>query len=89
MSSRQMGTWPQLIGCALFKIWSLILDGELKNRIEYSTGRLSVQMVLAEILKIAEEVQNTLKGKLGRLRQKSEAESGLKDDSKYSDCRST
>ena len=28
MSSRQMGTWPQLIHCALFKIWSLILDGE-------------------------------------------------------------
>ena len=49
----------------------------------------SVQMVLTENLKIAEEVQNTLKGKLGRIRQKSEAESGQKDDSKYSDCRST
>ena len=36
MSSRQMGTWPQLIGCALFKIWSLISDSELKSRRGYS-----------------------------------------------------
>ena len=37
-----MGTWPQLIGCALFEIGSLILDGELKSRRGYSTGRLEV-----------------------------------------------
>ena len=37
-----MGTWPQLIGYALFKIWSLISDCELKSRRGYSTGRLGV-----------------------------------------------
>ena len=42
MSSKQMGTWPQLIGCALFEIWSLISDCELKSRKGYSTGRLEV-----------------------------------------------
>ena len=46
MSSRQIGTWPQLIGCALFEIWSLILDCELKNRKGYSTGSLEVYEVL-------------------------------------------
>ena len=45
MSSRQVGTWPQLIGYALFEIWSLILDGELKNRIGYLAGRLSVVVI--------------------------------------------
>ena len=81
MSSRQIGTCPQLIGYALFEIWSLILDGELKNRQGYSMRRLSVQMVPTENQKIAEEVQNTWKGKLGRLRQMNEAGSGQKNDS--------
>ena len=49
MSSRQMGTWPQLIGCALFEIWSLISDGELRSRKGYSTGRLEVYEILTEI----------------------------------------
>ena len=48
VSSRQMGTWPQLIGCALFKIGSLILDCKLKNRRGYSTGRLEVCEILTE-----------------------------------------
>ena len=42
MSSRWIETWPQLIGYALFEIWSLILDGELKSRRGYSTRRLEV-----------------------------------------------
>ena len=42
VSSRQMGTWPQLIGCALFEIGSLISDCELRSRRGYSTGRLEV-----------------------------------------------
>ena len=54
MSSRQMGTWPQLIGCALFEIWSLISDCELRNRKGYSTGRLEVYEVLTENQKLAE-----------------------------------
>ena len=54
MSSRWMGTWPQLIGCALFEIWSLILNCELKGRKEYSTGRLEVYEVLTENWKMAE-----------------------------------
>ena len=45
MSSGQIGTWPQLIGCTLFEIWSLISNSELKNGQGYSTRRLSVQMV--------------------------------------------
>ena len=48
MSSRQMGTWPQLIGCALFEIWSLISDGELRSRKGYSTGGLGVCEILME-----------------------------------------
>ena len=48
MSSRQMGTWPQLIGCALFEIGSLISDGELRSRRGYSTGRLEVYEVSTE-----------------------------------------
>ena len=44
ISSRQIGTWPQLIGCALFDIRSLILEGEFKEQIGYSTERLNVQM---------------------------------------------
>ena len=54
MSSRQMGTWPQLISCALFEIWSLILDCELRSRKGYSTGRLKVYEVLIENQKMAE-----------------------------------
>ena len=64
MSSRQVGTWPQLIGCALFEIWSLISDCELKNRKRYSTKRLGVQQVLTENQKIAEGIPRHL----GRLR---------------------
>ena len=55
MSSRQMGTWPQLIGCALFEIWSLISDCELKNRKGYSTGRLEVYEISMENQKLVEE----------------------------------
>ena len=55
MSSRWMGTWPQLIGYALFEIGSLILDCELKSRKGYSTGRLEVSEVSAENQKLAEE----------------------------------
>ena len=44
MSSRQIGTWHQLIDCALFKIWSLILEGELKEQKGYLTGWLSAQI---------------------------------------------
>ena len=76
MSNRQMGTWPQLIGCALFEIWSLISDSELKEQIGYSTGRLSVQEISMDRRRIAEEFQDTWKGELGRLRQMSETESG-------------
>ena len=76
MSSRQMGTWPQLIGCTLFEIWSLILECKLKEQIGYSTRRLSAQMISAENQKIAEGVEDTWKGKLGRLRWMSEAENG-------------
>ena len=55
MSSRQMGTWPQLIGCAaLFKICSLILDSELKSRRGYSTGRLEVCEILTENQKMVQ-----------------------------------
>ena len=54
ISSRQMGTWPQLMGCALFKILSL--DG------------------LTEIWKLAEGIQNTWEGELGRFRWMSETE---------------
>ena len=53
MSSRQMGTWPQLIGCAFFEIWSLISDGELKSRKGYSTERLEVYEVSTENQKLA------------------------------------
>ena len=49
MSSRQMGTWPQLIGCALFEIGSLISDGEFRSRRGYSTGRLEVYEVSTEV----------------------------------------
>ena len=80
MSSRWMGTWPQLIGCALFEIWSLISDYELKEQNGYSTGRLSVQETLMDKQKMAEGFQDTQKGELGRLRQMGEAESGGKDD---------
>ena len=59
MSSRQMGTWPQLIGCALFKIWSLILDCELKSRRGYSTGRLEVCEILLENQKWYRDFLNT------------------------------
>ena len=60
MSSRQIGTWPQLIGCALFKIWSLISDCELKNRIGYLTGRLDIQEVSTENQKITEGIPEHL-----------------------------
>ena len=76
MSSRQVGTWPQLIGCALFEIWSLILDSELKEQKGYSTGRLSVQEISTDKQKMAEGFQDAWKGKLGRLRWMGEAESG-------------
>ena len=48
MSSRQMGTWPQLIGCALFEIWSLISDSGLRSRRGYSTGRLEAYEISTE-----------------------------------------
>ena len=48
MSSRQIETWPQLIGCALFEIWSLISDSELRSRRGYSTGRLEVYEISTE-----------------------------------------
>ena len=48
MSSRQMGTWPQLIGCALFEIGSLISDSELRSRRGYSTGRLESYEISTE-----------------------------------------
>ena len=54
MSSRQMGTWPQLIGCALFEIWSLTSDCELKSREGYLTGRLEVYEVSTQNWKMAE-----------------------------------
>ena len=47
-----MGTWPQLIGCALFEIWSLISDGELRSRRGYSTGRLEVYEISTEVWEI-------------------------------------
>ena len=50
------------IDCALFKIQSLISDGELKNRKGYSTGRLEVYEVLMGNQKMAEEIS----GDLGR-----------------------
>ena len=53
MSSRQMGTWPQLIGCALFEIGSLILDSELRSRRGYSTGRLEAYEISTENWEIA------------------------------------
>ena len=53
MFNKQMGTFPQLIGYALFEIWSLISDCELKSRKGYSTGRLKVYEVLTENQKIA------------------------------------
>ena len=56
MSSRQMGTWPQFIGCALFEIWSLISECELKEQIGYLIERLSVQEVSMESWKMAEGV---------------------------------
>ena len=73
-----MGTWPQPIGCALFKIWSLISEYKRKEQIGYSIGRLSTQMVSAENQKITEGVQDTWKGELGRLRWMGEAENGEK-----------
>ena len=79
MSSRQMGTWPQLIGCALFEIWSLILDSELKEQKRYSTRRLSAQMISAENQKIAEGVKDTWKNKLRGLRWIGGTESRQKD----------
>ena len=48
MFSRQMGTWPQLIGCALFEIWSLVLDSELRSKMGYSTGRVKVCEIVTE-----------------------------------------
>ena len=78
MSSRWMGTWPQLIGCALFKIGSLISDCELKSRKGYTIGRLEVYEVLTENWKIAEGFPEHLEGELEGLRQMGEAESGGK-----------
>ena len=78
MSSRWVGTWLQLIGCALFKIWSLISDSELKEQNGYSTERLSVQEILIDKQKMAERFQDTWKGKLGRFRWIGEAKSGGK-----------
>ena len=69
-------TTALLIGCALFKTWFLISEGELKEQIRYSTERLSAQMISTENQKIAKGVQDTWKGKLGRIRQMSEADSG-------------
>ena len=54
MSNKQMGTFPQFIGYALFEIWSLISDCELESRKGYSTGRLEVYKVSAENQKMAE-----------------------------------
>ena len=89
MSSRQMWTWPQFIGCALFEIWSLISDCELKEQKGYSIGKLNVQEISTENWKITEGFQDTWEGELGRLRQMGEAENGGKVTSKYSDYRST
>ena len=62
MFSRQMGTWPWLIGCALFEIWSLISDGELKSRKGYSIGRLEVyEVVLTENQRLVEGFPEHLK----------------------------
>ena len=80
MSSRHIGTCPQLIGCALFEIWSPILNCELKEQKGYSTGRLSVQEILTDKQKMAKGFQDIWKGELGRLRWMGEAESGGKDD---------
>ena len=52
MSSRQMGTWPQLIGCALFEIRSLISGSELTSRRGYSTGRLEVYEISTGVREI-------------------------------------
>ena len=56
MSSRQMRTWPQLIGRAFFEIWSLISDCELKNKKGYSIGNLNVWEVSMENWKIMEGI---------------------------------
>ena len=61
MSSRQMGTWPQLIGYALFKIWSLISDCELKSREGYSTERLEVYEISMEKSEMAQGFPEHLK----------------------------
>ena len=89
MSSRQMGTWPQLIGCALFEIWSLISDGELRSRGGYSTGRMEAYENLTENREMVPEIPEHLRGRTGRLRRMGEAESGGKVTIQYSDCRST
>ena len=89
MSSRWMGTWPQLIGCALFKIGSLIPDGEFKSKRGYSTGRLEVCEISMENQEMVQGFPEHLRSKLGGLRQMSETESGEKVTSQYSDCRST
>ena len=76
MSSKQMGTWPQLIGCALFEILSLILECELREQKGYLTGKLSVQKVSTENQKITKGVKNIWKCELGKLRWMSQAENG-------------
>ena len=60
MSSKQMGTWPQLIGYALFEIWSLISCCELKSRKGYSTGRLEVYEVSMENQRMAKGIPEHL-----------------------------
>ena len=74
MSSRQMGTWPQLIGCALFEIWSLISDGELRSRRGYSTGRIEAYEILTENWEMVLEFPEHLRRRTRRLRQMGEAE---------------
>ena len=73
-----MGTWPQLIGCALFEIWSLISDGELRSRRGYSTGRIEAYEISTENREMVPEIPEHLRGRTGRLRRMGEAESGGK-----------
>ena len=61
-----MGTWPQLIGCALFEIWSLISDGELRSRGGYSTGRIEAYEILTENREMVPEVPEHLRGQTRR-----------------------
>ena len=63
MSSRRVGTWPQLIGCALLEIGSLILDSELRSRRGYSAGRL-------EVYEISMEIQEKVQGFPEHLRRR-------------------